>query len=257
MDAVPTPLGTVVGRHLFYNDSAFDQHDPQPTGADNLAIAPDKQALLPGQTATFANYSSYDKGINGILIDFTELTHTPTAADFTFTVGNDDHSFGATWHRAPDPLKIAQIPTPFGGTLRRVAIVWPNAAITNEWLQVLIGHPAGPAAFDQFAFGNAIGESGNDPKNAIVDTADEAAARLDPHNFRKPAAIDNAHDYNRDKRVDATDQLIARSHATTADTALRLINLEPSPFDGPLVAVLPNPTSSPEHIKHRHRRVLH
>src|SRR5205085_6170267 len=51
------PASSVVARRLFYNDSAFDGYDALATADDDPAIASDKQALLPGQTATFANYS--------------------------------------------------------------------------------------------------------------------------------------------------------------------------------------------------------
>ena len=54
-----------MGRHVFYNNSAFDGNDPRANADDDLAVAPDKQALLPGQTATFVNYTSYGGGING------------------------------------------------------------------------------------------------------------------------------------------------------------------------------------------------
>ena len=49
----------VVSRKLFYNASAFDQGDPVASVDDDQAVAPDKMALLPGETASFANYSSY------------------------------------------------------------------------------------------------------------------------------------------------------------------------------------------------------
>ena len=72
-----TPSAGVLGRHLFYNASAWDwdlsadtdgdtYFDPGEDGPnDGLAIAPDKTALLPGGAATFANYTSYSRGING------------------------------------------------------------------------------------------------------------------------------------------------------------------------------------------------
>ena len=56
----------MVGRQIFYNNSAFD--DPATGGSDDDAIATDKEALLPGETAGFANYTSYSRGINGIKV---------------------------------------------------------------------------------------------------------------------------------------------------------------------------------------------
>src|SRR5581483_9085948 len=80
----------------------------------------------------------------------------------------------------------------------------------------------GLPASDVFYFGNAIGESGNSSSDAIVDVTDEIGARNESHTFLNPADVSNVHDYNRDGRVDATDQLIARNNATDPSTALVL-----------------------------------
>src|SRR5207248_7656259 len=111
------------------------------------------------------------------------------------------------------------------GGSTRIEITWPDGAIKNEWLQVTVKADAatGLPATDVFYFGNAIGESGNSTADAIVNTADELAARSDPHNFMNAATITNAHDFNRDGRVDATDQLLARINGTNAATALLLL----------------------------------
>ncbi len=46
----------------------------RPSGAsDDDAIAPDKEALLPGQAVTFANATSYEKGLNGIMVDLWDV----------------------------------------------------------------------------------------------------------------------------------------------------------------------------------------
>src|SRR5262249_24404152 len=96
----------VVGRSIFYNDSIFDGNDPLANIADDAAIDGSKQALLPGQTATFANYSSYDKGINGVMVDIANGANIGAigAGDFTFKVGNS--SDVASWTTAPAPASI-------------------------------------------------------------------------------------------------------------------------------------------------------
>ncbi len=76
------------GRYVFYNNSAFDGNDPAAGAADDAAIATDKSAMLPGETATFANYTGYSRGINGIMVDIVDLPGVPTADDFTFKVGS-------------------------------------------------------------------------------------------------------------------------------------------------------------------------
>src|SRR5205085_11330617 len=86
----PYRHSSISGRRVFYNESSFDGNDPAANALDDGAIAPDKVALLPGGTATFANYTSYYRGINGIMVDVAGLAGTPTAGDFTFRIGNDD-----------------------------------------------------------------------------------------------------------------------------------------------------------------------
>ena len=54
--------------------------------ADDGAIAPDKVALLPGQTPGVANVTGYSRGINGVMIDVAGLPAAAvlTPADFAF-----------------------------------------------------------------------------------------------------------------------------------------------------------------------------
>ena len=77
----------LVAAHLFYNNSSFDGSNPIPGVSDDAAIATNKSWLLPGQTATFANYSSYDKGINGLSIDMRNLGSLVTGPDLIFKAG--------------------------------------------------------------------------------------------------------------------------------------------------------------------------
>ena len=83
----------VAGRHIFYNNSVFDVGSGK---TDSDAIAPDKTALLPGETATFANYTSYSRGINGIMVDIGYPADVITIDDFEFRVGNDNDPSGWT-----------------------------------------------------------------------------------------------------------------------------------------------------------------
>ena len=62
----------------------------------------------------------------------------------------------------------------------------------------------------------------------MVDEADRLLARNDPHTFLNPAPADDAHDFNRDKKVNATDELIVRHYTTTGQTALKLITASES-----------------------------
>lgn len=222
-------ISTVVGRHIFYNNSYFD-NNPAAGRNDDNAIAPDKQALLPGQTAGFANYTSYSRGINGIMIDFDDLPGTLTTADFQFKVGNT--TTPASWTAGPNPT--VAIRRDVGTALvDRVVLVWPDApnpgSISKQWLQVtvLASERTGLSTPEVFYFGNAMGDSGlgNTATRAYVDGTDFAGARDNPHNFVNRALVDDAFDFNRDSFVDGTDLAIVRDNNTNLVTALRLFTV--------------------------------
>ncbi|HYW79390.1 MAG TPA: hypothetical protein VE890_07410, partial [Thermoguttaceae bacterium] len=210
----------VVDRHVFYNDSSFDGNDLTANEQDDLAVAGDKTALLPGQPATFANYTSFAKGINGVMVDIAGLANPDNLsdADLTFMVGN-----GSGWTQAPVPssLSIEQGPA----WDYNVTITWPDNAIENQWLQVTVKatENTGLLEDDIFYFGNAIGEAGDNPLNTIVNATDEIVARNFQHGPLNPASIDDPYDYNRDGLVNGTDQIIARQNQTNPLTMLRLI----------------------------------
>ncbi len=107
LSATP-PMPTVVGEYIFYNDSTFDGENGSSNLTDDNAIATDKTALLPGQAATFANYSSYTDGLNGIMVDVANLLSIPRVDDFTFEVGNNDDV--SSWTPAPVPTYVNAYP---------------------------------------------------------------------------------------------------------------------------------------------------
>jgi len=221
----PTPgsaplmtAAAVVDRHVFYNNSAFDG------AGDENAVAHDKQALLPGNSASFTNYTSFDKGINGIMVDIDSLAgSTPGPTDFQFRVGNDDTP--GDWAAATAPTVTVH---PGQGTdgSDRVKMIWSDSTILNQWLQVtVLATPNTNLAVDDvFYFGNAVAESGNSAGDARVNAVDLLSARNNPRNSLNPAAIDFNCDFNRDKRVNATDMLLARSNQTHLLNTLQLIS---------------------------------
>jgi hypothetical protein len=215
----------VAGRHIFYNNSAFDGNQPAAGASDDGAIAPDKTALLPGQTAGFANYTGYSKGINGLMIDLRRPAGAlpPTAADFAFHVGNDNNP--SAWAAAPPPTSVSVRPGAGVGGSDRVTLIWPDAAIKKTWLQVTVLATAntGLSAPDVFYFGNAVGEVGNSTTNAVVSSADEALIRLNGRNALNPAPIDWKYDIDRNKVVGSSDQALCRLNASNALNSLRLI----------------------------------
>jgi hypothetical protein len=214
----------VVGRYVFYNNSAFDGDDPAAETDDDGAIAPDKEPLLPGETATFVNYTSYDAGINGIMVDLQGMQHSVTADAFVFRVGNSDDP--STWVEAPAPLEVLWRSGEGVNGSDRVAITWTDGSICGKWLEVtVLASETGLASDDTFYVGNTPGESGNDSGNTYVDGTDMAAARDHFHDYAHPAGITYDYDYNRDTLVNGTDMVIARDNATNLLTSLKLISV--------------------------------
>jgi hypothetical protein len=209
------PPATIVGRYVFYNNSVFDGMDPGASVADGLAIATDKQALLPGQTAQYSNVTSYTRGINGITVDLVNLPGAPTLNDFSFVAGTGANP--ATWAPAPTPTLILVLPRGGVGGSTRVELLWPDGSIVNQWLGVTMKATAntGLKTPDVFYFGNLIGSSvGAVVGGAFtVGPADFTAVSNDLHTFLNPSAITGPNDFNRDGRVDATDEIIARYSA--------------------------------------------
>lgn len=208
--------------HIFYNNSFFDGNTPGVSASDLNAIAPDKQPLLPGETATFANYTSYSKGINGVFVDVVNVPNQLTLNDFSFMVGNSNDP--STWTAAPTPT-LTYMPGQGDGGTDRYELIWADNSIKGEWLQISLLPTVNSTlpGTDSIYFGNAPGETGNDPTNAFVDGSDFAFARDDPHNFLNPAALTDKADFNRDSFVDGSDLAIARDGATNFLSALKLI----------------------------------
>jgi hypothetical protein len=227
----------LAGAYLFYKGSAF-------ATTSDAAIAPNKSPLFPGQTATFANYTSYSRGINGLMLDIAGLAGSLTASDFIFKVGNT--STPSTWAAAPAPLSVQ---TRFGqgvGGSTRIEIAWADNAIANQWLQVTVkggaGMASGFATDTLFYFGNAIADSGDSAANARVNATDEIAARL---GAAASAAIGNPLDYNRDGKVDGLDSSLARGNYTYFVNQLNLIQT-PAQVFSQAAAALPDLILPPE-----------
>jgi hypothetical protein len=198
----------VVGRHVFYDNSLFDGRRKGPGAGDDEAVAPDKVALLAGSDAlpTFANYTSYAKGLNGLMVDVPALPaggREVSADDFEFRLGN-----GAV---APAPSAVSVRAGAGDGGADRVTLTWPDGAIRNTWLNVTVKATphTGLAAADGFSFGNLVGETGNRSTVPAVDLADLAAVR---RRMFTPSTVAGRFDFDRDGKVAASDYSIARSN---------------------------------------------
>jgi subtilisin-like proprotein convertase family protein/subtilisin family serine protease len=220
IDVIPDNSTTpeLLSRNIYYVDSSF-------TGTGDFdAVATDKQPLLPGETATFANYSSYSRGINGMAFEVNNLNQVPTLATigdyFEFHVGNDNDV--ANWAVAPTPIGVIYEADVNGLGTDRVFVQWADNAIENQWLQITaVASTNSGLASEVFYFGNQIGETGNDPNSTQVNLIDVGLARVNQTGFTT-ASIDNAYDFNRDERVNLVDVAIARSNQS-GFTTLNLI----------------------------------
>ena len=209
----------VTGRYVFYNNSAWDGNDPAANASDDAAIATNKAALLAGETASFANYTSFSKGINGIMIDATGTGGSASASDFAFKVGNDSSPAG--WATAPAPTSVTIRPGAGDSGSDRITVTWGIDDIVAEWLEVTY-----IPALDVFYFGNAPGDTGNSITDAEVTPTDEIYIRNNPATLAVSSAlISHAGDFNRDKKVGPTDSVIARNNGTNSSTALQLITV--------------------------------
>lgn len=225
----------VVSRHLFYNNSAFDQDSAAINLQDDGGIATDKGALLNGQQGNMSHVSNYYRGINGVMIDTSNVPSTVALEDFIFKVGNSNDP--STWIAGPTPVQIGFRAGGGTGGSDRITLVWTdnnrngvdeaNEAPHGKWLQMtlLSNAKTGLAASDVFYFGNAIGEAGNDASSARVTSADVLLVRNNPKSFLSPATVTDSYDINRDTKVNAADILLTRNHMTSFLNELKLIDL--------------------------------
>ncbi|MCH8923937.1 MAG: hypothetical protein IIA67_12410 [Planctomycetes bacterium] len=239
---------TIVGRHLFYDNSKYDKigFTPAPgiNPEDALAIAIDKTAYLPGGGLIgIASMSAYTRGINGIFVDLTGPHGTLSLADFEFAMS--PQGFGAntapsTWALAPAPIAFTVLAdTPVAGT-DRVEFIWADNAIEKRYLEVTTkGNDAaggfntntGLAASDYFYYGNQfadnfLGTGGISFITSGLDSTDAGA------NIGFGSAVTNIYDYNKDGLVSALDQQLARDNPSF----LRRIDVSGPPPPAPAAA---------------------
>ena len=211
---LPAPAASIAGRYVFYNDSAFDGYDPAANAADDGSIATDKAPLAPGGAATFANVTSYARGINGIMVDLRATRRQLGATDFQFDV-----SRGNRWSPAPAP---AAVRTRLGGggagagDADRVTLTWPQGAVRNTWLRITVKATpnTGLPQDDVFFFGNLVGKTGGGLTRGTtltVNARDVLAVRR-ARSLSSVVTPTDACDINRDGRVNALDVMGVRSN---------------------------------------------
>jgi hypothetical protein len=224
-DATEPPSAEVVGRRVFYNNSAYDGPDGAAANAnDDLAFDRTRTPLLPGGAAQFNNISSYTRGLNGIMVDIAGLPAEIDleATDFIFRTGTSSNQ--AAWTYAAAPADVAVRPGAGAGGSDRITIVWRDydpydpatraqQAVANAWLEVTVNasQRTGLLRPDVFYFGSLIGETNAQvPEDRrVVNLYDYMATRS---KTGTTAAVTNPLDFNRDKKVDSLDVSVVRSN---------------------------------------------
>src|SRR5688572_21124463 len=208
-DAAGVATAAVSGRHVFYNHCAYDGRDPDAGAADDGAVAPDKTALRPGGRAANEHFTSYSRGINGVMVDVAGLPAGGgiDSGDFDFRVGRSDDSGGWAVAPAPAGVTVRRGAGSAGGD--RVTLVWPDGAIRNTWLRVtvLANADTGLPSPDVFYLGNLVGEAFNAPADGAVGGFE---LRWTRYSQARPSSVAGRYDFNRDGRVNVLDLAIVR-----------------------------------------------
>jgi Dockerin type I domain len=188
------------------------------------SLATDKVALLPGQSSTFANYTNYSLGLNGVVVDLNGLpaatTNAQMLASLQFAQWDGIAAEGFT---SLPSIAIPSVTIANGGGTSgssRVRIVFPDNSIQNTWLQVtvLANQNTGLSANDVFYFGNVVGDFdiGNTSTRYRVNALDTSAVRNNQSTGANSVGVTNIYDVNRDGRVNALDTSIVRNNQQTS-----------------------------------------
>ncbi|MDZ4851893.1 MAG: hypothetical protein SGI77_21600 [Pirellulaceae bacterium] len=208
--------GTVDNRRVFYNRSsstAFGDGSGNPINA----IDSTKTALMPGQTSSFANYSNYVRGLNGLLVDISNLGGPVTTSDFVFSVWNGISGGGFGTLTASPTISVIS-----GGGLggsSRIKIEFGDNVIRDTWLRVtvLANTNTGLSLNDVFYFGNAVGDVnvGNamtSPVTVQSTLSDYMAVRQNLSGGANSVGVTNIYDLNKDGRVNPLDMSIVQQN---------------------------------------------
>jgi hypothetical protein len=189
----------------------------------STSLATDKVALLPGQSSTFANYTNYSRGLNGLVIDVVGLPATVTngqlAASLQFANWN---GIAAAGFVALPGTAVPTVSIVAGGVAgsTRVRITFPDNTVQNTWLRVTVVANANTvlAANDVFYYGNVIGELdfGNTATRLRVNGQDAALILANQSPGANSAGVTNKFDLDRNGRVNGQDYAILLANQQAA-----------------------------------------
>lgn len=204
-------LVNIPNRRLFYNSSGFETFgdvDAALDGGKSLL-----RAVSTSQSTSFANVSGYTRGINGIVFDIAGLaSNTLVASDFIFRIAPNGASgvvTPSTWALAPTPTSIDVLPGN-STTPARVRIEWPDNAIQNTWLQIIVNANANTGLLERHVYyiGHVFGEvDGVSPYR--TSTVDVGLIRGAVGNAI--VSVNDVRDIDKDRRITTTDVGILRA----------------------------------------------
>jgi hypothetical protein len=232
--SVSMSIPTVINNFVFYNNSIYDGQNGSSNLTDRNAIATDKQPLLPGQTATAANYTTYSKGLNGVMIEVANMVNFPRIDDFNFRVGTGGDP--STWAQAPTPTFINIYPGRGTNGSTQITIIWDDNAIQNEWLQVTLQANSNTqlTAPDIFYYGNLIGDANGNGTVTVADTAMVKAASGQPVS----GGVTSATDINRDGQITVSDIAAAKAYQGQSLTMITAPAAAPAPAPAAAAAAI-------------------
>lgn len=215
-------------RRVFYNNCFYDGNNVginAGTGSktDSDAIDTTKSPLMIGGGAsTFANWTGYNKGLNGLIYDISDPEVDPVASDFVF----EDAGRFATGATLVNPSAVGMIVLQASSPRKvRMVFTFADGSLKNTWLKVTIGTGFGLPASETHFWGNAAGDTGtgNVSPNVLTNASDELAARSNPTTAINRSPVTDRYDINKTSLVDGSDQLWIRSNPTTSLTCLKFV----------------------------------
>jgi Bacterial Ig domain/Dockerin type I domain len=190
----------------------------------STSLATDKVPLLPGQSSTYANYTNYSRGLNGVVLDVAGLPAATTDVEMLASLqfaqwdGISAAGFTALSSSAVPTVSVLSGAGASGST--RVLVTFPDNTVQNTWLRIIVTANAqtGLAANDVFYFGNVIGDFnvGNTASRIRVNALDSSAVRNNQSPSANSVGVTNIFDVNRDGRVNALDTSIVRNNQQTS-----------------------------------------
>ncbi|MEQ1826615.1 MAG: right-handed parallel beta-helix repeat-containing protein [Pirellula sp.] len=194
----------VAGRSIYYKGSDYSNSGANiPAALDSSPVNKLLRATDDPQPLTTDNVINYGLGLNGIVLDVAGLVSSSLSlSDFTFRTGGTNNPSG--WGLGPNPNLIHVTPGN-ATTPARVRLEWPNNAIQNTWLQIIVHANAntGLAQREVYYVGHAMAEISGGGPSLRVTAADLSSVQSAISN--QIVSVNDLRDINKDRRVTAAD----------------------------------------------------